>query len=78
MSLPQGKQGVMSLPGQRQLVITPQGKKGKRIQNHIRINSKGSPIFQTGVRLKNNGSVTIGGPKVKKGVLLINIQGSTR
>ncbi len=75
MTLTQGQKGRMDLPGKRALIITPAGMKGNRIQYNIQINAKGNPVFQTGVRLKNGSSVTIGGPKFKKGVLLINIQG---
>ncbi len=75
MTLAQGQKGRMNLPGNRALIITPAGMNGNRIQYNIRINAKGNPIFQTGVRLKNGSSVTIGGPKFKKGVLLLNIQG---
>lgn len=75
MILAQDQKGRMNLPGNRALVITPTGMSGNRIQYNIRINAKGNPVFQTGVRLKNGSSVTIGGPKFKKGVLLLNIQG---
>ncbi len=75
MTLTRGQKGRMNLPGNRALIITPTGMNGNRIQYNIRINAKGNTVFQTGVRLKNRSSVTIGGPKFKKGVLLLNIQG---
>ncbi|MCG8618230.1 MAG: hypothetical protein MI802_18605 [Desulfobacterales bacterium] len=78
LSLAEGQKGRISLPGNRALIITPTGSNGNRIQYHIRINAKGNPVFQTGVRLQNGASVTIGGPRLKKGVILINIQGRTR
>lgn len=77
MSLAEGQKGRISLPGNRALIITPTGTSGNRIQYHIRITAKGKPVFQTGVRLQNASSVTIGGPRLKKGVILINIQGRT-
>ncbi|MDD9303724.1 MAG: hypothetical protein HUK40_15845 [Desulfobacter sp.] len=77
MMLAQGQKGSLFLPGNRSLVITPVTRKKNRIQYHIRINAKGNPVFQTNVMLKNHDSVTIGGPKFKKGVLLLNILGST-
>ncbi|HCY84763.1 MAG TPA: hypothetical protein DHV36_06470 [Desulfobacteraceae bacterium] len=78
MSLSEGQKGRITLPGNRDLIITPTGSNGSRIQYHIRINAKGNPVFQTGVRLQNGSSVTIGGPRLKKGVILINIEGRTR
>jgi len=76
MSLSKGRDGRLHLPGNRTLVIVPEGMKGNRIQYHIRIDAKGKPVFQTGVMLRNNSSVTIGGPRASKGVLLLNIRGS--
>lgn len=78
MSLSRGREGRLQLPGNRTLIIVPEGMKGKRIQYNIRITAKGKPVFRTGVMLRNNSSVTIGGPRISKGVLLLNIQGSAR
>lgn len=78
MALGRGEKGRMKLPGKRNLIIVPEGMKGNRIKYNIQINAKGSPVFRTGVMLKNKGSVTIGGPRVPKGVLLLDIQGSAR
>ena len=78
MSLPRGRKGRLSLPGNRTLIIVPEGMKGERIRYRIRIDTQGNPVFRTDVMLKNNSSVTIGGPRVSKGVLLLNIQGSAR
>jgi len=78
MSLAQAEQGRLSLPENRALIITPTGSNHRRIQYHIRINAKGRPAFQTDVRLKNGASVTIGGPRLNKGIILINIQGRVR
>lgn len=78
MTLFKGQEGHLSLPGKRSFVIVPQGMQGNRLQYQIRINAKGKPIFKTGVMLKNKSSVTIGGPRVPKGVLLIDIQGERK
>ena len=78
MSLSEGQKGRLSLPGKRALVISPEGRQGDRLKYHIRINANGRPVFQTRVMLKNNSSVTIGGPKFKKGALLFNIGGRAR
>lgn len=78
MLLPQGQKKVMHLPGARRLSITPQGMQNSRILYHLRVDTGNSPVFETNVGLNNNTSITIGGPKVKNGVMLINIQGRTR
>lgn len=78
MLLPQGQKKVMPLPGARRLSITPQGMQNTRILYHLRVDTGNSPIFETNVGLKNNTSITIGGPKIKNSVMLINVQGRTR
>ncbi|MCP4022546.1 MAG: hypothetical protein GY729_11955 [Desulfobacteraceae bacterium] len=75
MNLNRNQQGKVNLPGNRTLVVTPTKIKGKRIQYSININKAGQRIFNTQVSLKNNSSITIGGPKFKKGYLLFNISG---
>jgi len=70
--------GRVKLPGKRTLIITPLDMQGKRIQYQINIQKNKRLIFQTKVLLKNNRSITIGGPKFDNGVLLFNISGSTR
>jgi len=49
---------------------------GKRIRYQISIQKNRQSIFQTQVLLKNNSSITIGGPQFNNGVLLLNISGS--
>lgn len=68
----------VSLPGKRALIIMPSEMNGRRIRYQIHIQKKGHPVFQTQVLLKNNSSITIGGPQFKNGVLLLNISGSVR
>lgn len=78
MNLGVNQTGRVSLPGKRSLVLTPLPMKGKRIPYQINILKKKRSAFQTKVLLKNNSSVTIGGPAYKDGVLLFNIRGSVR
>ena len=78
MLLTQGQKKVMPLPGARRLSITPRGMQNMRIQYHLRVDTSESPVFETNVGLNNNTSITIGGPRVKNGVMLINIRGRTR
>jgi hypothetical protein len=70
------QQGRILLPGQRTLVLTPTGSQRGRIQYEIQILHKGVSVFQTRVLLKNNRSMTIGGPQSGPGILLFHITGS--
>jgi hypothetical protein len=68
--------GRIRLPDQRTLVLTPTGSRDSRIQYEIQILHKGASVFQTRVLLKNNRSMTIGGPQAGPGILLFHITGS--
>ncbi len=72
------EKGKIDLPENRTLVIMPSNMNGKRIPYQINIQKDGQPIFQTQVLLKNNGSITIGGPQFNNGILLFNISGSVQ
>ena len=78
MNLEFGKKGKMRLPEGRVLEIIPREIKGGRIRFNIKIGKGGKRGFATEIRLKNGSSITIGGPRIKKGYLLLNISGSTR
>ncbi len=78
MNLAEKKKGSMDLPGNRTLFIIPTQMNGNRIKYQIRIDAKGKSVFQTGILLRNRNSITIGGPKYKKGVLLLNIHGRSQ
>ena len=70
------QEGRVNLPGNRTLLILPSDTDGKRIRYQINIQKNNHSIFQTQVMLKNNNSITIGGPELDNGVLLINISGA--
>ena len=72
------ERGRVTLPGKRTLVVIPSNMNGKRIRYQINIQKNRRSIFQTQVLLKNNSSITIGGPQFNNGVLLFNISGSAR
>ncbi|MCK5684583.1 hypothetical protein KAJ27_10690 [bacterium] len=76
LNLQFNKKGNINLPGKRTMVITALNTKNKRIQYQIDIFKNKQVVFQTKILLKNNSSITIGGPKFKKGYLLFNISGS--
>ncbi|MCP4670441.1 MAG: hypothetical protein GY857_03935 [Desulfobacula sp.] len=72
------QKGRVNLPGKRTLVIVPLDTNGNRIRYQINILKNKKSVFQTRILLRNNSSITIGGPKFKNGYLLFNISGSVR
>lgn len=72
------QKGRVNLPGKRTLIITPLDQDSKRISYQINILKNKKSVFQTRILLKNNSSITIGGPKFKNGYLLFNVSGSIR
>lgn len=72
------QEGRVTLPGNRILVLTPVDLNKKKINYQIVILKNEKPIFKTQVLLQNNKSITIGGPKFEKGVLIFNISGSAK
>ncbi len=71
-----GETDSVSLPGNRVLRVTPVGIKGNRVEFRLEILKNRQQIFQTVFKLLNRSSITVGGPKHKKGYLLFNISGS--
>jgi hypothetical protein len=70
------QKGRVNLPGKRKLIIIPLDTDNKRIRYQINILKNENSIFQTRILLRNNSSITIGGPKFNNGYLLFNISGS--
>ena len=68
--------GRVSLPGNREMTITPKGISGGRATLELVIYSRNRKSFQTVVKLLNQSSVTVGGPRFKDGYLLFNIYSS--
>ncbi len=73
MALAENKRGSVDLPEGRKMNITSGGISGDRVTLRIEIFKGSSRIFQTVIQLRNNASVTIGGPGYKGGNLLFNI-----
>ena len=73
MNLAMNQTGSSALPGDRVLKIRPQKIEGDRVTLQLEIFKKGRSIFKTVIQLLNRGSITVGGPKYKKGYLLFNI-----
>ncbi len=76
MSLRTGETGAVNLPGNRILKISPQGIRGDRAEQNLVIFKESQSIFRTTIRLRNHGSITVGGPRHKNGYLLFNISNS--
>ena len=76
LSLNLNRPGNVSLPGRRNMTITPEGISGGRATLKLEIYSGKRKSFQTVVRLRNKSSITVGGPKFKGGYLLFNIYNS--
>ena len=78
MNLAFNQEGRVNLPGGRRLVITPLGMDGQRISYQVNVLKNKRSVFQTRILLRNNASVTIGGPQFNRGVILFNIRGRLR
>jgi len=73
LRLQMSQTGTVSLPDNRILKITPNGIRGKRAELDLVILKNNRQIFQTTIQLLNRKSITLGGPRHKKGILLLNI-----
>ncbi len=78
MSLKIDQKGQVDLPGKRTLTLVPLKIDSKGIQYQINIQKDKREIFQTNAKIRNNRSLTIGGPQFKEGVLIFNISGSVQ
>lgn len=68
-----GATASVNLPEKRVLNITSKGVEGNRAILELEIVRGNSRIFHTVIKLRNNSSITIGGPEYKGGNLLFNI-----
>lgn len=76
LNLREGQSGRVSLPGNRQLTITPNKIHGSRADIAMQMMKKRRPVFQTQIQLLNNGSLFVGGPQYQNGNLIFKISGS--
>ena len=76
LNLREGQSGKVSLPGNRQLTITPNKIHGSRADIAMQMMKKRRPVFQTQIQLLNNGSLFVGGPQYQNGNLIFKISGS--
>jgi len=68
--------GSVALPGDHVLQITPQAVSDGRATLKLNITSRKRQLFQSVIKLRNNSSLTVGGPKYQGGFLLFNIYNS--
>jgi hypothetical protein len=73
LTLSLNNKGVVTLPEQINMNISSMGIEGDRVVLDIEILRGGSRILQTVIKLRNNSSITIGGPEYQGGNLLFNI-----
>ncbi|SLM28094.1 conserved exported hypothetical protein [Desulfamplus magnetovallimortis] len=78
LAMAEGSTGRVSLPGDRSLELIPKGVENNRIRFSIRILKNDKQVFTTEIQLRNNSTITIGGPDFKNGYLLFNISGKTK
>jgi hypothetical protein len=71
-----GQSGMVSLPGSRQLKITPQKIDGGRADIALQMMKQERSVFQTQIQLINRGNLFVGGPKYLNGNLIFKISSS--
>lgn len=73
MTIDFGKQGAMELPDNRVIVLAPKGYVEKKIEMNLLVVEKEKKLLDTVFRLANKGTIYIGGPRYKDGMLLIAV-----
>lgn len=70
---PIGQSGTVSLPGGRQLQLTPQGITGGAVVLLASIQQEGQSLLNTQLKLANRGTILVGGPVHAGGVLILAV-----
>lgn len=73
-----GKMIAFTLPGGKILHVQPRAIDGDMIAMEIVLFDGTRPMMTTDLKLKNNGTLIIGGPRYEQGMMLISIGASTR
>jgi hypothetical protein len=68
-----GQSGMVSLPGDRRLKITPHKIRGSRAEIALQMMKQKRTVFQTQIQLLNRGSLFVGGPTYQNGNLIFKI-----
>jgi hypothetical protein len=73
---PWAKARVLPCPAAGELTINPTRIRGNHLEMKLSIFKGKKSVFQTVIELRNNSSLTVGGPRYKKGYLLFNLSAS--
>lgn len=73
MNLADGQTEEAPLPGKRFLRVTSNGVQNNRAKLLLQLMKNNKRLFQTAIELQNNGSLIVGGPIHKDGVLLFKV-----
>ncbi|MCB2147105.1 MAG: hypothetical protein KQI81_11565 [Deltaproteobacteria bacterium] len=73
LNLNVGQSGMVSLPGDRRLKITPRKIHGSRADIALQMMKQKRTVFETQVQLLNRGSLFVGGPTYQNGNLIFKI-----
>ena len=73
MDLGISETGAVSLPGNREMKITPVRIMENRVELQLLIFKKKRQVIQSTIQILNHGSITVGGPEHKGGYLLFDI-----
>jgi hypothetical protein len=73
LNLKIGQSGMVSLPGDRRLKITPRKIHGSRADIALQMMKQKRTVFETQVQLLNRGSLFVGGPTYQNGNLIFKI-----
>ena len=73
-----GKMMAFALPGGHMLHVQPRAIDGDMIAMEIVLFDGTRPIMTTDLKLKNNGTLIVGGPRYEQGMMIISIGASTR
>ena len=76
LNLSTGQSGMVSLPGNRRLTITPNKISGNRAELALQMMKQKRTVFQTQIQLLNQGTLFVGGPKYQNGNLIFKISSS--
>jgi hypothetical protein len=71
------RQAEFRLPGGRQLIIVPREYKNGRVSLNLMFVQGLHKLFNTQLALRNDGTVLVGGPTYKNGVLIVAIGART-
>jgi hypothetical protein len=69
-----GREGSAPLPPDRRIIVTPRGVQGGMVNLNVVIRSPDRVILNTDFRIANNGTVLVGGPRFRDGVLIIALR----